>query len=400
MNLLKPMLLMVVLGGIGYGVYTVLNKGPAPEPPPGIAKDWSKPLDIQLGTPNGQSPGTPPTSPWNGSSSVPPLMSQSPPFNPQNPAAPPASSPNAGPPMSIVPPMSTPVGPPAPATPTSVSTGPDISAAATNPSPSPTNPATSVGTPPATPIAATGPDASGVAPAASAATGGKLESVMQTVRPMLDDGKLAEALRMLTRWYESPQFTADDSHKLDDMLARLAGTVVYSRKHLLEPAYEVHAGDRLETIAVQYKVPAQLLAKINGIDDPNRLVPGEKLKVLRGPFMALVEVDKRQVTLLVEECYAGRFRLTSIGHDANQLTGDFEVKEKLIDPSNPTVSVPGLRAAQLPQHHWVGFGEHMGMLGVSSTAAENPARTGGLESRDAEDAYDILSVGSRIMVRR
>ena len=398
MNLLKPMLLMVVLGGIGYGVYTVLNKGPAPEPPPGIAKDWSKPLDISLGTPANQGAGAPPASPWNSGSNVPPPMSSTPPFNPQNSAAPPATTPNPAAPASTLP-STTPTDPFAAKSPPS-STAPDTTAPASNPSPPPTSLGTNAGAPLATPTASTGPDVSGAASAAPPATGGKLEAVMATVRPLLDGGKLAEALRKLTRWYESPQFTADESQKLNDLLARLAGTVVYWRQAtLLEPAYEVHAGDRLETIAEQYKVPWQLLAKINGIDDPNRLAPGEKLKVLRGPFMALVEVDKRQVTLLVEECYAGRFKLTGVGHDADGLSGDFEVKEKLIDPTNPTAADVGAKAAQLLQHHWVGFGEHMGMLGVSSPAIQNP-RGLSLESRDAEDAYDILSVGSRIMVRR
>jgi LysM repeat protein len=396
-NLLKPMLLMVVLGGIGYGVYTVLNKGPAPEPPPGIAKDWSKPLDISLGTPANQAAGAPPASPWNSGGSVPPPMNSTPPFNPQNSAGPPATPPNPAPPTSTLP--SAPPTDPFAAKSLPASPAPDTTAPPSNPSPPPTSLGTSAGALPAVPTAGTGADMSGTASAAPAATGGKLEAVMATVRPMLDDGRLVEALRTLTRWYESPQLTADESQKLNDLLARLAGTVVYSRKHLLEPAYEVRAGDRLETIAEQYKVPARLLAKINGIDDPNRLVPGEKLKVLRGPFMALVEVDRRQVTLLVEDCYAGRFKLTAVGHDANGLTGDFEVKEKLIDPTNPTASEAAVNAIQLPQHHWVGFGEHMGMLGVSATAAENP-RGLSLESRDAEDAYDILSVGSRIMVRR
>ncbi len=40
MNLLKPMLLMIVLGGISYGVYTGAQQGPARDGTcPGIAKD-------------------------------------------------------------------------------------------------------------------------------------------------------------------------------------------------------------------------------------------------------------------------------------------------------------------------------------------------------------------------
>ena len=43
---------MIVLGGIAYGVYVVLNKGARTEPPPGISKDWARPVDIQGGTPS------------------------------------------------------------------------------------------------------------------------------------------------------------------------------------------------------------------------------------------------------------------------------------------------------------------------------------------------------------
>ena len=76
---------------------------------------------------------------------------------------------------------------------------------------------------------------------------------------------------------------------------------------------------RLETIAAQYNVPWQLLAKINGIEDPNRLKPGDELKVVRGPFSAIVELDKRQLTLIVEDCYAGRFNLVAVGDMARNV---------------------------------------------------------------------------------
>ena len=54
------MMLMMVLGAILYGVYVVLNKGPAPEPPPGVARDWAKPVEINLGTAEDDKGGPPP----------------------------------------------------------------------------------------------------------------------------------------------------------------------------------------------------------------------------------------------------------------------------------------------------------------------------------------------------
>ena len=60
MNWIKPMLLMVVLGGILYGVYTVLNKGPANEPTNAGGHEWSKPPDIQIGVVEDGKGGPPP----------------------------------------------------------------------------------------------------------------------------------------------------------------------------------------------------------------------------------------------------------------------------------------------------------------------------------------------------
>ena len=66
---LKPMMLMVVLGGILYGVYVVLNKGPAPEPPPGAGREWAKPPDIQLGVIDDGTGGSRPGA-WSGGAAV------------------------------------------------------------------------------------------------------------------------------------------------------------------------------------------------------------------------------------------------------------------------------------------------------------------------------------------
>ena len=210
---------------------------------------------------------------------------------------------------------------------------------------------------------------------------------------MLAEGKLVETLRKLTKWYGNPQLNADESRQLNDLLGQLAGTVIYSRQHLLQPPYKVQAGDRLETIAAQYNVPWQLLAKINGIEDPNRLNPGTELKVVRGPFSALVELDKRQLTLIVDDCYAGRFSLIGVGDLARNIEGrSFDVGEKLLHGP-----VSGLESS--PIHHWVRLGNETWIVGTSNPATLHPAGLN-LNSRDAEDLYDILSVGSRVVVRR
>ena len=62
---------------------------------------------------------------------------------------------------------------------------------------------------------------------------------------------------------------------MESLLGQLAGTVIYSTEHQLEPATRREARRNLETIAKEYNVPWQLLAKINGIPSPDRLQPGQ-----------------------------------------------------------------------------------------------------------------------------
>ena len=91
--------------------------------------------------------------------------------------------------------------------------------------------------------------------------------------------------------------------------ARFPARVIYSREHWLAPPYVVTPGDTLETVAQQYQVPWQLLAKINGIDKPNGVIPGEKLKVVRGPFQAQLNRQRDTITLFADGLYAGRFKV-------------------------------------------------------------------------------------------
>jgi LysM domain len=376
-NWLKPMLLMIVLGGILYGVYTVLNKGPAPESAGG-GREWAKPPDIQLGVIDDGKGGPPPMTASNADvrleSGTAAAAGQA--------ALPRMVYPATGDPASMH--GDTTARQSAPndsiAPPNDVSHG------------DPSNPATafpSARDPAASAVLGPRPDD------ASKAAGSQesFAAAMDSAKGMLGEGKLVEALRKLTKWYGNPQLNADESRQLMDLLGQLAGTVVYSRQHLLQPPYKVQPGDKLETIAAQYNVPWQLLAKINGIEDPNRLNPGEELKVVRGPFAAIVDLDKRQLTLIVDDCYAGRFNLVGVGDLARNIEGrSFDVGEKLLNGP-----VSGREGS--PIHHWVRLGNESWIVGTSDPATIHPAGLN-LNSRDAEDVFDILSVGSRVVVRR
>jgi hypothetical protein len=366
-NWLKAMLLMVVLGAILYGVNLVLNKT-APVESPGNNGAWTS-TDGPMTPPvaNHGTVGTNATpGPAPSAYSQPPAGQSA--YSSANNAMPiPATGGTAS-----VPPPASPTGYQAgvyqPASPPIVNSDP----------PHASIPATTVGLTTGTPSGAS-PAETPSSPSGSPDFATTMDGVMATLR----DGKLAEGLQQLTRVYDAPQLNLDQSKQLNDLLGRLAGTVVYSRQHLLLPPYEIKPGDRLETIANQYQVPAGLLAKINGIGDPDHLTPGNQLKVIRGPFMALVSLNKREVTLVVQQCYAGRFKLTGVGRDAATLNGNFKVERKDTGNGGPTIS----------------FGGGFTFLDGSNPSATDDPRGLVLSSSDAGDLFDILSVGSTIVVR-
>ena len=71
----------------------------------------------------------------------------------------------------------------------------------------------------------------------------------------VDRGELSQALLLLSDWYGDPSLSPGEEAELDTLLSQLAGSVIYSTEHRLEPPYRVQAGQRLQDIAQQYNVP-------------------------------------------------------------------------------------------------------------------------------------------------
>jgi lipoprotein-anchoring transpeptidase ErfK/SrfK len=228
---------------------------------------------------------------------------------------------------------------------------------------------------------------------------------MDAARRELDGGQFAPALRQLSSWYEDPRLSPVEKQQLNQLLDQVAGSVVYSTQHLLEAPYEVQPGERLEDIAQRYNVPWQLLAKINGIEDPQNLRPGERLKVMRGPFAAVVSLERRQLTLMLGDgSYAGRFNI-GIGRDHPPAEGVYAVSDKVVNPvyRAPDRSIGGGDPNNPLGGRWIGLGSELGIHGTNHPEAIGRTDMPGsisLSPRDAEDVYDILSVGSKVIIRR
>ena len=102
------------------------------------------------------------------------------------------------------------------------------------------------------------------------------ERARKLAKLLVDEGKYHEALATLSVFYQSQDLTPEEHRELVDLLDPLAGRVIYSREHLVEPAYGVRRNETLTEIAQRYNVPMELLQKINGIDNPERARAGHR----------------------------------------------------------------------------------------------------------------------------
>jgi len=215
-------------------------------------------------------------------------------------------------------------------------------------------------------------------------------------------GRYAEALAALSIWHDDPSLGLEESQRLEDLLGQLAGTVIYSQQDLLLPPHVVAAGETLPTVAMPLGISWQLLGKINGVSNPQDLVPGEHLKVLRGPFDAVVSVSRRRVSLQLGSYYAGSFPIvvgrtflarvgTSIpvaevrrGADRGPLSAAALPPDPAAKPAIVLADGLLIEAAEDP--------------GTASDAS--PSSSLLVSVRDFAELLDILGPGSKVLIRQ
>jgi LysM repeat protein len=219
---------------------------------------------------------------------------------------------------------------------------------------------------------------------------------------------LKQAHQLLSKWHGDEALTAAESEKVESLLSQLAGTVIYSTEHQLEPARVVKPGETLDAISKEFNVPLQLLVKINSIQSPNQLQPGQQLKVVRGPFAAVIDLRRSELTLTVDDRYAGKFRVT-IPPGTIVTEGQWLVDQKLAG-STTTISPSAYATTPIAADRTIVLRNAVATAPSPSTliigSGQTPAGLAAtppslrVSPQDAEELSDILSVGSRVVVRK
>lgn len=173
-------------------------------------------------------------------------------------------------------------------------------------------------------------------------------------------------------------------------LTRLGNETVFSARAFENDPfisrYVVKPGDTLGKIAKANQVSADLLAAVNNIADKNRIRAGQVIKVVKGPFRAVVEKEAYSLDVYLGNTFLKHFKV-GLGADGSTPTGEWRVGTKLRNPTYYPPRGGRIVAADDPENP---LGEHwIGLVGVGGEAA-------GQERYGIHGTIDPESVGQNI----
>lgn len=232
--------------------------------------------------------------------------------------------------------------------------------------------------------------------------------------PKFDLGKIDEmislgddvsALRELsTIYWKHPEERA----RLRERINQTSRRIYFQPHPHYMPPYEVQFGERLETIAKKYSVSWEYLSKINRVQ-PQRLRAGQKLKVIQGPFSVVIDLSDFEATVHSHGYFVVRMPV-GIGKDGATPIGKFRVTDKVVDPIyyGPDGVVANDDPTNPLGERWIAINDESETLqGYGIHGTIEPETIGKAESRgcvrlhdqDIADLYDLLTIGSEVIIR-
>lgn len=191
--------------------------------------------------------------------------------------------------------------------------------------------------------------------------------------------------------------------QLEERLRKVSYSIYFAPKPHYMDGYEVKPGDVLQRIAKEYDVSWEYLAKLNRTD-PKKIRPGQTLKVIRGPFSAVVDLSDNEITIHSHGHFVHAFPV-GIGKDSSSPLGTFKVLDKQRDPTY--YGPDGVIEHDDPKNplgeYWIDLGDSYGIHGTIDDSSIGKAESQGcirMRNRDIADVFDLLITGSEVLIRR
>jgi len=168
--------------------------------------------------------------------------------------------------------------------------------------------------------------------------------------------------------------------------------------------YTVVSGDSLIKIAKRYKTTVDLIKKANGLKS-DLIMPGMKFKVGKIPFSIVVDKSQSTLTLLLGDEVI-KIYMVSTGKNNSTPTGDFKIKDKLIDPVwyGQGAIVPPDSPENVLGSRWMGITAPESGYGIHGTiepesigyqCTEGCVR---MRNQEVEELFSIVPVGTKVSI--
>ena len=184
---------------------------------------------------------------------------------------------------------------------------------------------------------------------------------------------------------------------------KVAREIYFSPEKNYFPAYEVQPGDRLGAIAQKYDVSWEYLANLNRTK-PERIRPGQKLKVIKGPLNAVVDLNDYRITIHAHGYYVCSFPIGT-GKNGSTPTGSFPILNKMTNPTyyGSTQVIKRDDPLNPLGEHWIDIGNSYGIHGTINPESIGQSASKGcirMHNADVAQVYDLLTIKSVVTIRQ
>ncbi|TVQ54093.1 MAG: LysM peptidoglycan-binding domain-containing protein [Phycisphaerales bacterium] len=240
---------------------------------------------------------------------------------------------------------------------------------------------------------------------------------MESGMARADANEPVEARRLLTLAYDSGELSRSEMRTVRQKLTQLNERLVFSPEIVQgDPfsfGYTVRSGDSLARLTTRQgaQVDWRLIQRINRVSRPERIYPGQQLKLISGPFHAVVHKSEYRLDLYLgdgsERVFVRSFPV-GLGEFDSTPIGRFKVRtnSKLINPAWTNPRTREYFSPDNPENpignHWIGLkgiDEHLadvdgyGIHGTIEPDSIGQQRSMGcirLHNEDVELIYELL----------
>ena len=198
----------------------------------------------------------------------------------------------------------------------------------------------------------------------SGTTSPEAQEFIDKANELRGKGKIIAARDLLNHTLDL-QLSAVVRKAVKERMAKLADIWLFSKdvyeSDKLTHYYLVQSGDLLSVIGRRYKVPYEALMEINDIARPELLRAGQKMKVIDGPFNAVIYKSSFTMDLYLQNVYVKTYRV-GLGKEKHETpAGRWRVKKggKLIRPPWTDPDTNKYYASTAPDYplgsRWIGI---------------------------------------------